>query len=77
MPVISLTCTEIVRKVRGPPGTRVVLGFSRPTPAAAVGPGSVRLVALERRRARPAPQVAFGGKVHGLQSGLGRTFLVL
>jgi C-terminal processing protease CtpA/Prc len=76
-PVGCLDYRDIVRRVRGPAGTRVVLGFRRPIPATATGPGSVRLVALERRRTRAVPQCAFGGGVHGMQSGYGRTFVVL
>ena len=74
--VEGLDHQEVVRMVRGPPGTTVKLGFRRPSRTFGAQP-HYYFITLERTIARPSMQRAFG--TPRLQSGQSptRTFLVM
>ena len=71
----GLSHGQIARLVRGPVGSRVLLGFWRP--GADGGRGDVRIVALERRRPAPALQPAFNSHRDPRPTAGLTTFLVM
>ncbi len=79
----GLPHSQIVRMVRGAPGTQVALGLRHP-PGPSGNPGKLYVVNLIRGRARPVSQRAFGSPEHGGSPGAvastrrtSRSFVVL
>jgi C-terminal processing protease CtpA/Prc len=79
--VQSLSHIELVRKVRGPPGSSVMLGLRRPSTTDDHAPGNIRLVELQRQKAETVLHCAsaFGRRSvdHGDGGRRRRSFLIL
>jgi hypothetical protein len=68
---------QIVRMVRGPAGTRVKLGFGRPSEPGVVRGSDLFFVTLDRAPPSQAHMPAFGSPRRGPRPPTGRTFFVL
>jgi hypothetical protein len=74
--VNDLPHAEIVRLVRGPPDTKVTLGFCHAKEESG-NPGQSYSVTVQRSTTRPVLQHAFGSRKRGFQSSTIRTYLVM
>ena len=76
---IGMPPSQVVRKVRGAPGTNVELGLRRP-PGPSGDPGELYVISLSRGLPRPVMQRAFGSPLAAQSSLVSRTsrgFIVL